>query len=160
MVLSGLNKARSQKCIQLKQIPAETPHLIVLFICLFIIAGSFILKPPTKETPYLRLGSLPMPEICTFHYLTGLPCPGCGLTRSMVAGVHGQLKASFRYHRLGILTLFYLFLQIIYRTALILKANQENLLIRSGKILNKGLIILASLFIINWIFNLVDILLL
>jgi hypothetical protein len=78
----------------------------------------------------------------------------------MVAGIHGQLKASFKYHRLGIVTFFYLILQIIYRTALILGADQGNFLIRSGKIMNKGFIILAFLFFANWMFNLVDILLL
>jgi len=142
----------------LKQLPAETPHLIAILICLLIIAGSFILKPPTKETPYLRIDSLPLPEICTFHNLTGLPCPGCGLTRSLVAGVHGQWKVSFEYHRLGLVTLFYLLLQIIYRGFKILSTNQRMFLIRSGKILNKGFVILALLFVINWIFNLIELL--
>ncbi|MFW6123645.1 MAG: DUF2752 domain-containing protein [Acidobacteriota bacterium] len=142
----------------MKQLPAETPHLIVLFVCLFIIGGAFILKPPTKETPYLRLGPLPLPEICTFNNITNLPCPGCGLTRSMVALAHGQLKASLAHHRLGIVTFFYLLLQIIYRTALILSGtDQHKFLSRSGKILNKGFLFLAFLFAVNWIFNLVDV---
>jgi len=141
----------------LKLLSAKAPHFIVLVICLFITGGALILKPPTRKNPYLMLGPLPLPEVCTFRNLTDLPCPGCGLTRSMVAGVHGQLRTSFIYHRLGIVTLFYLFLQMIYRTVLILSAESNKLLVRSGKILNKGFIFMASLFGINWIYNLIEI---
>lgn len=30
------------------------------------------------------------PVICPFRLVTGLPCPGCGLTRSWVYAAHGQ----------------------------------------------------------------------
>lgn len=41
------------------------------------------------------------PTLCTFRRLTGWDCPGCGLTRSVVAFVHGDLSASLRAHPLG-----------------------------------------------------------
>ena len=34
------------------------------------------------------------PILCPFRGLTGLPCPGCGLTRSWVYVMHGDLGAS------------------------------------------------------------------
>ncbi len=158
MVSCGVNKTRSEKCLQLRNLPVDTPHFIVLFVCFSITAGSLVLKPPTNENPYLMLGRLPLPEVCTFRNLTGLPCPGCGLTRSLVAAAHGRVKASFAFHRLGILTLFYLCLQIFYRAAVISVAHQNKFLIRAGKILNKGIIILGLLFLINWVINLIHIL--
>ena len=42
-----------------------------------------------------------MPSICVFHNLTGLPCPGCGLTRSWVSMAHGQFASAFVWHPLG-----------------------------------------------------------
>lgn len=42
------------------------------------------------------------PIICPFRLLTGLPCPGCGLTRSWVYGVHGQWGDSFASHPFGL----------------------------------------------------------
>lgn len=39
--------------------------------------------------------------VCYFRFLTGLPCPGCGLTRSLEALWHGHLLLSLRYHPLG-----------------------------------------------------------
>ena len=36
--------------------------------------------------------------VCLFHSLTGLPCPGCGLTRAFSSLLHGQAAAAFAYH--------------------------------------------------------------
>ena len=32
---------------------------------------------------------------CTFHQLTGLNCPGCGMTRAAYATLHGRLGEAF-----------------------------------------------------------------
>lgn len=41
------------------------------------------------------------PVLCPFRAVTGLPCPGCGLTRSWVQLVHGDPVASFAAHPFG-----------------------------------------------------------
>ena len=41
------------------------------------------------------------PALCPFKVVTGLPCPGCGLTRSAVAFLHGDISTSAYYHPLG-----------------------------------------------------------
>jgi hypothetical protein len=35
---------------------------------------------------------------CPFLRLTGLPCPGCGLTRGCILLLRGDLQASIRFH--------------------------------------------------------------
>jgi hypothetical protein len=42
-----------------------------------------------------------MPSICPFHAATGLPCPGCGLTRAFVCLGHGRFAESLVWHPLG-----------------------------------------------------------
>ena len=42
------------------------------------------------------------PSLCPFKLLTGLPCPGCGMTRSVVALLHGDPATSFYFHPLGL----------------------------------------------------------
>lgn len=42
------------------------------------------------------------PVICPFRRLTGLSCPGCGLTRSWVYLVHGWWREAFLAHPFGV----------------------------------------------------------
>jgi hypothetical protein len=41
-------------------------------------------------------------SFCPFKIFTGLPCPGCGLTRSVVTLLHGDPTASVYFHPLGV----------------------------------------------------------
>jgi hypothetical protein len=39
---------------------------------------------------------------CVFHALTGLQCPGCGLTRAMHHVLHGHFADAFRLNAFGV----------------------------------------------------------
>ncbi len=41
------------------------------------------------------------PQLCPLRALTGLPCPGCGLTRSWVFAAHGDLASAFGFNAFG-----------------------------------------------------------
>ncbi|GAA2066519.1 DUF2752 domain-containing protein [Williamsia deligens] len=41
------------------------------------------------------------PVLCPFRLVTGLPCPGCGLTRSWVAVAHGDVASAFSDNAFG-----------------------------------------------------------
>jgi Protein of unknown function (DUF2752) len=41
-------------------------------------------------------------SLCPFKALTGFPCPGCGITKSLVFLYKGDLARSVHYHVLGI----------------------------------------------------------
>jgi hypothetical protein len=51
-------------------------------------------------TPETRAG-MEYFTICGFKNLTGLPCPGCGLTHSFCSLGKGELSTAFSYHLLG-----------------------------------------------------------
>jgi hypothetical protein len=125
-------------------------HWIVLLLCAGILLGGLVLSPPSEDSPYMYISRIPIPDTCSFRNLTGLPCPGCGLTRSIVAAMHGDFKASLLYHRLGLITLIYVCLQFLYRLTSILIPPLDERLFGMGKILNKGIIVLAVLYVINW----------
>ena len=43
--------------------------------------------------------------VCTFHQLTGLNCPGCGMTRALYALVHGNFATALRDNALLVFAL-------------------------------------------------------
>jgi hypothetical protein len=42
---------------------------------------------------------------CVFHDLTGLSCPGCGMTRAAHATLHGRLGEAIRFNPVGMILL-------------------------------------------------------
>jgi hypothetical protein len=129
-------------------------HWIVLFFCAGILLGGLVLSPPNAGSPYMYIGQIPIPDTCSFKNLTGLPCPGCGLTRSIVAAMHGDLRTSLMYHRLGLLTLVYILLQFFYRVGTIAFPTKTTRIFGSGTILNRGIVTLVILYALNWCYTL------
>jgi hypothetical protein len=130
------------------------PYLIILVLCSAILGGALTLKPSTSGAPHLRVGRINLPNVCIFLRTTGLPCPGCGLTRSIVAAAHGNLGLSLSYHRLGLLLLIYIILQFMFNLFYLIIPKWRTPLSGYVRILHKGIIVLAALFLLNWIFTL------
>ena len=133
-------------------------NLAIFLVCFGILLGSLILTPPKNESPNVQIGNIPLPGICTFRSLTGIPCPGCGLLRSMVSAMHGAVARSLEYHRLGLITIVYLLLQFLFRLGIMIFPIFGIRLSRFDSYLNRGLILLAVLFGMNWILTLVELL--
>ncbi|MCB0392198.1 MAG: DUF2752 domain-containing protein [Bdellovibrionales bacterium] len=47
---------------------------------------------------------------CPFHFVTGLLCPTCGMTRSFIAIFQGDLHASIRFHPIGAILFLSIFI--------------------------------------------------
>jgi len=60
--------------------------------CLAVFALTLVLDP---ERPTMGIELCPMKASC------GLPCPGCGVTRSMIHCSRGDFGGAFRHHPLG-----------------------------------------------------------
>jgi formate/nitrite transporter FocA (FNT family) len=52
-------------------------------------------------------------SLCPFKMATGLPCPGCGITKSFISIYQGDLRKSFSYHLFGPLAFVLSFIVII-----------------------------------------------
>ncbi len=79
-----------------------------------VLAASVCLPLPGANGQVAHL-----PALCPFYILTGLPCPGCGLTRSFICLGHGHFVESLHWNPLGWL-LFGLCLALWLRAALFL----------------------------------------
>ncbi|MCJ7581935.1 MAG: DUF2752 domain-containing protein, partial [Candidatus Aminicenantes bacterium] len=136
--------------------PELAPSLVVLAACSCILLGAFILAPSASDGNPIAVGRITFPEICIFQNLTGLPCPGCGMTRSITSAVRGDIAGSLRHHRLGLLTMIYILSQFLLSLGVVFVSKFRDRLQHFGRYLNKGIIFLAALFFINWIITLVN----
>ena len=86
-----------------KRSPSARRHRDVLIACAVVAAAAIALEVrPDDRVSVRALPWLPIPFACPLRLATGASCPGCGLTRSVVHLGHGDLRASWRTHRLGI----------------------------------------------------------
>ncbi len=72
--------------------PADRQHRLI---------GLSLVASPIVAAHWLAHSHQTSPLICPFHWLTGLPCPGCGLTRSFVAIARGDWPGAIGYHPFG-----------------------------------------------------------
>ena len=68
-----------------------------------ILAGSAGMVAAGACASALGAGEVEGPTLCPFRLATGLPCPFCGTTRSLMALGRGDLEASLGYSPLGLL---------------------------------------------------------
>ena len=102
-------------------------------------------------------GFKPANGVCLFKNVTGIPCPSCGATRSVLALIHGNFQRAIAVNPLGIIisavlliTPFWIFTDFIrQKQTLINFYKQTEILLRKPKIAFP----LIFLVLINWIWN-------
>jgi len=104
-------------------------HFMVFGICFSILLIALVLGRIDWLFQKIITENSGLPGLCIFRSTTGLPCPGCGLTRAFVSAAHGNLALSLHFHRLGWLIILY-------------------------TILDRGLIPILVLLLFNWFYNL------
>jgi Protein of unknown function (DUF2752) len=70
---------------------------VILGVAVLVAAAFFLREMGPSGLPWL--------PGCTFHWLTGWYCPGCGMTRAAHAVLNGEILQAFRFNPLGMLLL-------------------------------------------------------
>lgn len=77
---------------------ARWGHALLLLGVLVMFGVGLYLTPDARgHGTHQQLGLPP----CTIHFLTGRPCPSCGLTTSVSALLHGQFALAWRANPMG-----------------------------------------------------------
>jgi hypothetical protein len=96
-------------------------HLLILAMAATVLVCSLILQPGVAGTLVLPIpgtgAQVLLPGMCLSRGLLGIPCPGCGLTRSFVAFSLGDIQSAFHFNAMGPVLYIICLMQIPYRVA-------------------------------------------
>ena len=103
----------------------------------------------TIIVPYLIMLSDPHIEssqsLCPFKLLTGLPCPGCGITKSIIFLYQGDIMKSLTYHIFGSLVILFCVVSVLVLSLeLITRREYLNKLFYNSKVAYALGFVLAS----------------
>jgi hypothetical protein len=110
---------------------------------------AYPLKDPRRcGEVVVPLLEIPLPASCAFRGLTGIPCPGCGLTRSFVSLAHGQWRAAWSYNPAGWFFFAIVLFQLPYRACQMIRigrGRQPLQVRRAGQCVAWGLLLVLLL---------------
>jgi len=126
----------------------------ILLFSIAVIIFSMVLRFDGTGGLALPGWEQPLPPLCFSRIFHQLECPGCGISRSVVAAGHGNLALSWQYHHFGIILFLYLACQIPYRLytlyQLYHRQSRPSIISRPQARLAGSLV--GILVIINWLF--------
>jgi hypothetical protein len=90
--------------------------------------------------------------ICPVALLTGVACPGCGMSRAIAWMMRGDLERSLAYHPLAPLVVIIVVIGVVWAIGRRLRGWDRP----PAAVLNGGLVVLAALLMAVWIARLVS----
>mgnify|MGYP002625485895 CR=1 FL=1 len=135
--------------------PRIRHHVVLLAVCSMAIGGAFVLginKTDHISAPWLNI---PLPSVCQFRNVTGLDCPGCGLTRAFVSIAHGRIAEAWQYNAASLLVFAFVLLQIPYRLIQIWRIRSGHRELYMPRTMNAILLIVAGAIFLQWVVKLV-----
>jgi hypothetical protein len=123
---------------------------------LLVVPGVLLLAAHLLPIP--QNGALAgLPAICPFKTFIGWPCPGCGLTRSLVLCAHGDWAQAFIFHPLGAVFYFGLWGALALGVLPLLRgrASSQHRFSRRGILFASGAY--ATAMIVIWLIRLLGI---
>lgn len=105
----------------------------------------------------IRNGPGAGPTLCLFKRITGVPCPSCGTTRSVMLLTEGNFRESFLQNPFGFLiaTILIVVPVWVFADLLLKKSSLHHWYQKSEVLLRKPVfaIPLSAIVIFNWIWN-------
>jgi hypothetical protein len=101
---------------------------VFLSICGAIVAAAVMLTPSTEAVSFF---GVEVPILCSWRQLTGIPCPGCGLTRSFTFMAHGRFAEAFQLNMLGPPTFLFVAAQVPWRIVRLVRGSRPRAAQRS-----------------------------
>jgi hypothetical protein len=104
-------------------------HGLLAAISLGVIVMAATMRSAGPSDVFLPGMKVALPELCLTKSILGVPCPGCGMTRSFIAIAHGQWRRAWNFNPASFLMFAFIAGQIPWRLCQIrrLRNHQEEL---------------------------------
>jgi hypothetical protein len=124
-------------------------HLEMLLAATGVVVLAFVLDVrPDQRVALHWLPDYPLPETCLARSIFGIPCPGCGLTRSFIYLARGDWQQAQALHHLGWLMALAVLLQFPYRLHCLLRGDCSPAMLTASRWFGAVLIVLL---VGNWL---------
>jgi len=90
-------------------------HGVLLAISAAVLTLALTLSVRDRSQVLLPWLNIPLPELCMMRRVTGVGCPGCGMTRCFISLAHGDCAAAWSYNPAGLLLFVVMALQVPFR---------------------------------------------
>jgi hypothetical protein len=118
-----------------------------------LVAAASLSVRGASEVELPLLGQV-LPAMCHWKRLTGLDCPGCGLTRCFIALAHGDIAAAWRFNPAGILLFAMVAGQIPYRGLQLWRLARGRDELAPGRLVGVFIAVLVGLLLLQWVWKL------
>ena len=149
---SGGTVARSG-CLATRR-PDPLYHAVLLVISSGILLLALVLSVRNRSEVLVPWLNIPLPELCVMRRVTGLGCPGCGLTRCFISLAHGDWAAAWSYNPAGLFLFVVIALQIPFRGVQLWRISHGRGELRTGMLSQVTIILFASALIGQWVLRL------
>lgn len=93
----------------------RTLHWVLLGLSLGVLLLAAMLRTSRETQVVLPMVGWSLPELCFARRWFGLDCPGCGMTRSFIAIMHGDLVRAWQFNPAGLIVFGVVAFQVPYR---------------------------------------------
>lgn len=81
---------------------ATTYHLSLLMLSAAVLVAAVMLEVTDERRVRLPIFGVVLPEACYWRIVTGVNCPGCGLTRCFISLAHGDFQRALAFNAVGV----------------------------------------------------------
>lgn len=92
-------------------------HVANLVLAVLVLTAACALQIRADGRVVTPILHIELPASCFFNQLTGVGCPGCGLTRCFISLAHGNLAQAWQFNPAGLVLFPIVLAQIPYRAA-------------------------------------------
>ena len=129
--------------------------IIVLFCTIILALCSGLSINRGEVAARIDTRNITLPWICLFKTITGIDCPVCGLTRSMISVGHLDFIRAWRYNRAGILVYLFVIYQFSCHLFLAIKARDPKLKNWLNRFAVKYVCAIEATLVMGWLYRVV-----